>query len=270
MCQDRTDDMEMANLKYHRDAVALLPKPPKFSAQAAERLAHRERELGIVFPESVREWYSLERAVDLLCQHSNSDHPLVLYILGEPFPNWYGGGPRDFVGQGLVVFMHENQGVCSWALKLDGSPDPEVLVEVDTAPNDQWLHCDKFSTFVCCQIWDHRQAWTIEDGGISVSAQEPELAEADLQFLKANFVQRPSTYGWPGKTTYRFEVRGGGILIWDRHDRKADWFVSAQTPASLHTLLSKIWHCGNLVETLYDLTPESGEVLRDLRGTNSQ
>ena len=260
----------MANLTYHRDAVALLPEPPEFSAQAAELLAQRERDLGIVFPESVREWYSLERAVDLLRQHSNSDHPLALDKLGEPFPNWYGGGPRDFVGQGLVVFMHENQGVCSWAFRLDGNPDPEVVVEVDTAPNDQWLHCaDKFSTFVCCQIWDHRQAWTIEDGGISVSAQELELAEADLQFLKANFVQRPSTYGWPGKTTYRFEAQDGGILIWEGK-RQTDWFVSAQTPASLGTLLSKIWHCGNLEETLYDLIPESADLLRDLRGTNSQ
>lgn len=50
-------DMDMANLKHHRDAVALLPELPEFSAKAAERLDQRERELGIRFPESVREWY---------------------------------------------------------------------------------------------------------------------------------------------------------------------------------------------------------------------
>jgi hypothetical protein len=263
-------DMKPMTIKYHRDTVALLPETPIFSAKAAERLAQRERELGIVFPESVREWYSLELAVDLLRQHGNSDEPVALNTLGKPSPNWYGGGFRDFAQPGLVVFMCENQGVCNWAFRLDGKPDPEVVVEVDTAPNDQWLHCtDKFTTFVYCQIWDHRQVWTIEDGGINVEAQEHQLAEADLEFLKANFLQRPSTYGWPGKTTYRFEAQDGGILIWEGK-RQTDWFVSAPTPASLRILLSKIWHCGNLAETLHDLIPESEAVLRDLRVTNSQ
>ena len=256
--------------KYHRDAIALLPEIPEFSAKAAELLAQRERELGIVLPDSVREWYSLERAVDLLRQHSNSDHPVALDKLGEPSSLWYSGGDRNFVSQGLVPFMCENQGVCNWAFKLDGSSDPVVLVQVDSASNDkwQWLHCaEQFSTFVYCQIWDHRHAL---DGGIGVSAQELESAEADLQFLKANFVQGPSTYGWPGRTNYRFEGQDGGILIWDGEDRGTDWFVSAQTPASLRTLLSKIWHCGNLAETLYDLNVESAEVLRELREAGSK
>jgi hypothetical protein len=262
--------MDMAHLKYHRDAVALLPDLPQFSAKAAERLAQRERELGIVFPDSVREWYSLERAVDLLRQHSNSDHPVDLDKLGEPSSIWYGGGDKNFASQGLVVFMCENRGVCNWAFKLDGSPDPEVLVQVDTASNDKWhwLYCaDKFNTFVHCQIWDHRH---VLDGGIGVSAQELELVGDDLEFLKANFRQRPSTYGWPGRTNYRFDGQGGGILIWDGEDRGTDWFVSAKTPASLDTILSQIWRCGNLAETLYDLTSESEEVLRDLHSARTK
>ena len=162
--------------------------------------------------------------------------------------------------------MCENQGVCYWAFRLDGGPDPEVLVGVDTAHNDQWLHCaEKFSTFVYCQIWDHRWPLTIGDGGIGVAAQELGLATTDLQFLQANFLQRPSTYGWPGKTNYRFQVQDGGILIWDGEERGADWFVSAKTPVSLSAILSRIWHCGNLAKTMYDTAPEAVEVLRDLR-----
>ena len=257
--------MDSNGLTYHRDVVTLLPKPPAFSASAAKLLDQRERELGIRFPASVREWYSLERAVDLLRQHSNSDEPVAADKLGEPFADWYGGGRRDFVADGLLVFMCENQGVCNWALRLDGNSDPEVVVEVDTAPNDEWLHCtDNFSTFAYCQIWDHRHAWVLADGGISVAAQELALAEADLRFLKANFLQRPSTYGWPGKTNHRFEGQGGGILIWEGSDQ-ADWFASAKTPASLRALLSQVWHCGNLAETLYDLAPEAAAVLRALR-----
>ena len=204
-------------------------------------------------------------AVDLLRHYSNADHPLPIEKLGEPLPNSYGGGPRDFLTQGLVVFMRENQGVCNWAFRLDGIADPEVVVGGETAPNDDWLHCsDKFSDFVYCQIWDHRQVLNCDCDGTSASAQELGLDEADLQFLKGNFLQRPSTYGWPGTTNYRFESQEGGILIWEGKDQ-ADWFVSAKTPASLHTLLSRIWHCGNLAETLYDLTPEAVEVLQDLR-----
>jgi hypothetical protein len=258
------------NFKYHRDAVALLPELPQFSAEVAERLAQRERELGIIFPASVREWYSLDGAVDLLRQYSNDDDPVTINKLGEPFPNWYNGGRRDFVAQGLVVFMHENQGVCNWAFRLDGNADPEVIVEVDTAPNDEWLPCaDKFSTFVHCQIWDHRHALIHEHSGVcGVSAQELDLAETDLEFLKATFPQRPSTCCWPGNANYRFEGEDGGILIW--HGKSgADWFVAAKTPASLGILLSRVWHCGNLADTLYGFTPEAVEVLRELRGAGS-
>ena len=261
--------MKPTTITYHQNAVALLPETPIFSAKAAERLAQHERDRGIVFPESVREWYSLERAVDLLRQHSNSDHPVALDKLGEPSSIWYSGGDdKDFPSQGLVVFMCENQGVCNWTFKLDGRPDPEILVQVDMASTDkwQWLCCaDKFSTFIYCQIWDYRH---VLDGGIGVSAQELELVRADPEFLKANFRQRPSTYGWPGKTNYRFEAVNGGILIWEGKEQ-TDWFVCARTSASLHTILSQIWRCGNLAETLYDLTPESEEVLRKLRGTGN-
>lgn len=256
--------MALETVKFHRDALALLPMPPTFSASAAKLLDQRERELGIRFPASVREWYSLERAIDLLRQHSNSDEPVATDKLGNPFSYWYGGGRRDFVAEGLLVFMCENQGVCNWAFSLDGNPDPEVVVEVDTAPNDEWLHCtDKFSTFVYCQIWDHT------DEGVGVAAQELELSATDLQFLKSNFLQRPSTYGWPGNTNYRFEGQGGRILVWDGGDQGVDWFVSAKTPASLRVMLSRIWHCGSLAETLYDLAPEAVEVLLELRATGA-
>jgi hypothetical protein len=67
--------MDLQIAKYHRDAIALLPETPILSAQATERLSQRERDLGIAFPESVREWYSLERAVDLLRQYTTPMNP---------------------------------------------------------------------------------------------------------------------------------------------------------------------------------------------------
>ncbi len=186
-------------LKYHRDAANLLPRMPRISKSAAELVANRERQLGIRFPESVREWYSLDGAVQLLERYSNDDDAFSVEELGKPFDDWYGGGPRDLLSENLLIFMHENQGVCNWAIKLDSGPDPAVVVEVDTAPNAEWLPCtDRFSSFIWCQIWDHPRR------AVGGASQEIELSEQDLSFLRTNFEQLPTTYGWPGHVNYRF------------------------------------------------------------------
>jgi SMI1/KNR4 family protein SUKH-1 len=251
----------MSQLKYHSVAIALLPNPPKFSESAAKAVREREEQLGIRFPESVREWYSLEDAVGILGSYSNDDCPVKMALLGEPFDNWYDGGPRDFLSDNLLVFMHENQGVCNWAIKLNDNPDPPVVVEVDTAPNDEWLACaDSFSTFIWCQIWDR-----IGPETVGVFAQEVELSAKDLDFLKSSFRQLPTTRGWPGRSNYRFEDEEGKIIIWAGEDRGgADWHIYARTVHGLKRLLEKIWHCGRLPESLYG--DEEGEkVLMELR-----
>ena len=71
-------------LKYHRDSASLLSGIPQFSANAVERLAQREQELGVAFPESVREWYSIECAVDLLRQLFNCYSDLGVVHLFHP------------------------------------------------------------------------------------------------------------------------------------------------------------------------------------------
>jgi hypothetical protein len=248
-----------SQLKYHRDAAKLLPHMPRFSESAAELVEQREARLGIRFPESVREWYSLEGAVQLLERYSNDDSAFAVDELGEPFDDWYGGGQKDFLSNKLLLFMHENQGVCNWAIKLNGDPDPAVVVEVDTAPDAKWLHCtDRFSTFVWCQIWDHSQL------AVGVSAQEIELSEHDLCFLRSNFQELHTTYGWPGSVNYRFKSENAAILIWDGEDRGVDWFVSASTATGLKKLLDKLWLCGDLARSIYG-DGEADEVVRELR-----
>jgi hypothetical protein len=247
-------------LKYHRDAAKLLPRMPRFSKSSEELVEQREQQLGIRFPESVREWYSLEGAVQLLEQYSNDDLAFPIEELAEPFDDWYGGGPKDFLSERLLLFMHENQGVCNWAIRLDSGPDPAVVVEVDTAPDAKWLACtDHFSTFVWCQIWDHSQH------AVGVSAQEIKLSEPDLSFLRSNFQELHTTYGWPGSVNYRFKSEYSAILIWDGKDRGVDWFVSAPSASELNKLLAKIWHCGDLAQSMYG-NAEAEEVLWELRG----
>jgi hypothetical protein len=249
-------------LKYHRDAVKLLCNAPAFSYSAADLLRKREEQLRIKFPASVTEWYSLEGAVRILAQYSNDNSPFKIEELGEPFQDWYGGGPRDFLSDKLLLFMHENQGVCNWAIRLEDSADPadpHVVVEVDSAPNAIWLTCaDRFSTFIWCQIWDHSQL------AVGVSAQETELIERDLRFLQSNFHQLPTTYGWPGRVNYRFESEKAAILIWDTQGRGSDWFLSAPTASDLKELLSKVWHCGNLSESMFG-DGVANEILKKMR-----
>jgi hypothetical protein len=255
----------MSQLKYHSAAVALLPKPPRFSESAAHSVRERERQLGIAFPDSVREWYSLEDAAGLLGSYSNDDWPIDVSQLGEPFENWFGQGERDFLSQNLLILMHENQGVCNWAIKLTGDPDPPVVNEETSAPGAVWLPCaDSFSTFIWSQIWDRVGSETV-----GVDANGVELLAKDLELLKSCFDQRPTTWGWPGRSNYRFENSDGRIIVYDGEDRGrggADWHVYARTIPGLKRLLEKIWHCSQLAESLYG-DEEGEDVLKELRGS---
>src|SRR5437879_4215525 len=126
--------MATDRVRFHQATVDLHPAPfPVHSPKAADFLVERERRLGIHLPPAVKEWYSFDGAVGLLEKYSNDDVPTKLEELGAPVANWYGGGPRDFERDGLLLILQENQGVCCWAVKLGGAEDPEVVIEVDTA-----------------------------------------------------------------------------------------------------------------------------------------
>jgi hypothetical protein len=157
--------------------------------------------------------------------------------------------------------MHENQGVCNWAVKLDGNPDPPVVVEVDSVRHEMWEPCaDRFSTLIWCQIWDHAE----RGESLAVFAQEERLLAADLDLLRATFRRLPVTKGWPGKINYRFEDDRGSVLLWDGQDRGVDWHVGGRNRASLQEILTIIWNCGNLRNSLYG-DGQAEKVLKKLR-----
>ena len=109
-------------LSFHRATFELLGTEPRTSIAAIGRLERTEHACGIRLPPSVREWYSNDDALPILAAHSNDDPPIPLreFSLTE-----------STVGR-LIPIRHENQGVCTWAILLDGSDDPPVLVEVDS------------------------------------------------------------------------------------------------------------------------------------------
>lgn len=104
-------------IRYHKSALKLLQLTP-ISSAAAAALAAREQALGVTFPASVREWYSIEGAVEILAEHSNEDFPVPLDELGD----------AGEAAHGLLKIMDENQGVVTWYVALDGSDDPPVDV----------------------------------------------------------------------------------------------------------------------------------------------
>jgi hypothetical protein len=171
--------------------------------------------------------------------------------------------------------MHENQGVCTWAVKLDGADDPPVVVEVDSIDNAvspaevRWEPCaGSFSTFTYCRAWDHGQC--LADISVGAQAQDRSLAPGDLALLRSHFSEGPRTYGHPGVTNYRFFTRNSAILIWDGEDDKcrggqADWWLMANTEEALLGLLRRVWDCGTLRETLYADDQRSRELLERLR-----
>jgi hypothetical protein len=209
-----------------------------------------------------------------------ADTMVPLRGLGRPFSDWYNapvptprttarrarGQPRparrasvrakprhvdELVRAGLLEVLIENQGVCTWAVMLDGSDDPPVVVEVDSRDSAasldeiQWQPCaESLSTFMYCRAWDHGQNIAVE-----VQAQDHALAPGDLADLQSHFSEGPRTYGHPGVTNYRFFTPNSAILIWDGEDDKwrggqADWMLMATSNAALLDLLRRVWHCG--------------------------
>ena len=249
-------------LRFHQASVALLPTLPTTSSASARTIAERERLLAIRFPESLREWYVMDRSVELLGEYSNDDWPVPLGQLGSPVEDWYGDGPRNLIDDGLLWFMAENQGVCNWAVRLDGTDDPPVLVEVDSARRDIWQPAAAtFSEFVYCQIWDHPR------GTLLCEAQERSLSKDDLRYLQRQFCPGPVTESWPGSRNLRFAAPHGRILIWTTEEDQTDWLLYANSEQRMNRLIRSVWACGSLSTTLYGTDAGAESALREVRTT---
>lgn len=107
---------------FHSATFELLGTRPRTTTAALGEIESAEQRLGVRLPPSVREWYSLESALSVLSEHSNDD-PLI------PVRDF---ALTDSTAGRLIPIRWENQGVCTWAILLDGSDDPPVLVDVDS------------------------------------------------------------------------------------------------------------------------------------------
>lgn len=135
-----------AHLTYHQATFDLVGRTPTRRPDAEAVLARCEQTLGFLLPAAVREWYSLQDAIPLIEQYSNCDNPLDLDKAVEMRRTlqWAGDDGIDLEQQ--LPIIGENEGVALWAVHLDGSADPRVVVWED---DHDWQPCaERFSYFI--------------------------------------------------------------------------------------------------------------------------
>ncbi|MBS2011441.1 MAG: hypothetical protein JST00_00905 [Deltaproteobacteria bacterium] len=247
---------------FHQEALARMGLQHVFDPEAMDSLKARAATLGVTFPASFVEWYGMPDAINLLRRNSNCDDPIEIERLGETF-QWRWDEKQDWLRDGLLLFMFENQAVCVWALHLDGSDDPPVVVARD--PDLKWRPCaDRFSTFIACQVWDHREVFNEDGAHVLLQAQAVPLHERDLAFLRKGFDQKPTTHGWPGDNQYRFQRGDYRVLVWDSKEQ-ADWWITASSEDRVGDLASELWGCADLQTSLWSNDARGEAVLKRLR-----
>jgi hypothetical protein len=238
-------------MSFHTATFLLLGNEPRVTAAARAAVDDAEQRLGIPLPSSVREWYERDGAIRILAEHSNDDPPIKVPDLTV----------EQWQSQTLIPIRHENQGVCTWAICLDGTDDPPVLVDVDTNGREWHLLAHSFSEYVYSCVWD----WSVVlHQPALVQSQNCELSTAAIEVLAAKFREEVRTYGWPGSMQYRFHGVRHGILIWTG-DGQADWHIGASDAQSLRIVLEAVWDIDALGDSLYHCSEIGRSVLTDLR-----
>ncbi|MER6632090.1 SMI1/KNR4 family protein [Streptomyces sp. NPDC000987] len=240
------------DLQYHQQALRLAGHSAAVSAAAVAALDELETRHDITLPASVREWYSLASAVEILRRHSNDDRPYRIEELGRPADE-ESDCPDPVASQGLLPFMVENQGVCYWAVRLDGSADPEVLVSFEDLAPDSWLpHARSFSEFVLTQIWDRPTG----DANRHVHSKGEQPTPADLTALGELFERLPST---ANSTTHRFVGAAGDQRITLIEEMWGGWacYLWAATDQLLRELITTLRTRTSLAQALRSYDDQS-------------
>jgi len=237
---------------FHTATFRLLTTKPQFSPTALSQVEETEHRLGCRLPASIREWYSNQEAIDILAKYSNQDPPIPLaeFAVTE----------RD--EDRLLPFKYENQGVCTWAIALDGSDDPPVYVDVDSNGAHWDIQAATFSAYIYACVWDYT---CVLDQGALVQAQNGPLSAEAVDQLRARFSEQPATWGWPGSKQHRFAGTDQAILIWAAEDQ-ADWFVGARDATALEPALRAVWNLDCVGQSFYDCSKVGKKVLDAIRG----
>src|SRR5579885_3578476 len=254
-------------LHYHQPTLKLLNELPVPSEEAQTHLNRLERERNIILPASLREWYTLARATIILNEFSHDDRAIEVEQLGEADNYWQGdsGEQRRLLEQGYLPILVENQGLCIWAIYLDNSDDPPVVLsfEKDITCVIWEPHATTFSEFIYTRIWDH----LCLNSNYLLHSWGPVVSAADLEFLHEKLHPEPETLTHPGLFNYRFSDGTIRVLIWENEDH-AEWLLSANAEEDMRWLLKTLWNRQWLVRTIDPWTPDAKKPSKNC-GANS-
>lgn len=256
-------------LRFHAHVFRLMGRAPRVSEAAARLIERREAETGLRFPASVREWYSLEGAVELLADNCEESDPVPLGQLGSP----------EEARLGWLHVMSDRDGVASWYVRLDGSDDPPVDVCDDDARPPFDLTETPWSSTFSVYVYDLVSSAAVGGRrlGLQLDAKDRRPDGADLARLRARMEEGPRTEGdFVRLTTYRFFNTDGLITFQadpaedgEGEASRGDWTVQGRTAEGLYNLCTLVWPIGTLSETLecrwnYSDADPADDVLRRL------
>jgi hypothetical protein len=238
-----------SNFLYHQAALHLLDEKPVTLLEASAILQRLEHKRGIVLPVSVKEWYSLEHAEDILSRYPPAGTVRSVEQLGDPERYWSNGAFHEFdlLQHGLLLLMAEIQDTWFWAIQLNAEDDPPVVVSEELKPSATWYpYAETFSVFVYTCVWD---SLVINPEDQMLGCKEF-LLPTELDFLHERFQEGPRTYTFPGAVNYRFFSDNQRILV-QESERQASWYFAAESDEALKQLVEQVLQCETLKRDLH-------------------
>lgn len=235
----------MATLKYHQATFDMLKRTPVFSEAAIAALDAREQELGIRFPASVREWFSIEGVNELLHYYSNDDYLCKIAEIGEKRERYddedFDNELEEYYDLSLLPFLHENQAVFEVSFRLNGSDDPSVWIWDD----EVWRQVDNhFSHFIYSWIWNflyYRSPYRVIADG-----DKPSSADLNILRVHLNEVLPDSNH------LHCFEGVGQHLKIDPSYNEEITWWLEAESAEALYDLAKIVVQCDGFATSKFN------------------
>ncbi len=244
-------------IEHHTTVFRLLRDEPIGSKRAVRELDSLELALGISLPASIREWYSLDGAVERLSmpEENMEFDPLGIAENAKALRR----APQSQYHWAVGVYP---SGVC-YAAPFPGDPDPIVRCwETDGSPidhADEW--CDRpFSAFVFACCW-HR----LKGDAVSLFGTEPSFDPPHLDMLMESFDEGPHVLRGDAPRERRNSFTGHGMVVTrfqffffgseglvhlrSREDPRVSttevrWELSGTDESTVQALASRLKQCG--------------------------
>jgi hypothetical protein len=209
-------------LQFHQHTAAVVGEPLVISAAARQQIAEKEAALGVRFPASVVEFFSITDSSQFFEFHA-CQHLVPLDELGL----------KSDVTQDYLRVAWENQGVVQFFVRLSEGDDPPVYDDNDESGPDltrvPWNRISSsFSEFVFDLVAPQYC------GFLSFFVKNAPYSTADMDAINACLSRGPASPGsWCGHRFYSENLVVTGVV----NDTQIDWVVMSRTPDPLRKLL---------------------------------